>query len=156
MAPTKTLYVKESDLPLWEEAETFAQAHSQSVSVVVANALRSTLPALKAADTDGDYERLEVGVGEDRSRTEAFLGRWLVPPESDLRSGVEGADAGACYGVALTAKGSIAWYVYHVNDRWPASLNVSADLSAARSDGLPDDIADEAAGEMGEVIWRDI
>ena len=156
MAPTKTLYVKETDLPLWEEAEAFAQANSQSVSVVVANALRSTLPGLVAAGNAPSFERLEVEVGPDRERKEAFLGRWLVVPDDDVRSGQSDQDAGACFGIALTAKGNVAVYSYHVNDRWPANLLVYPNLEAARDAGFPADLADVAAGELGETLWREI
>ena len=42
MAPTKTIYVKDADLPLWKRADVAANKweHSDSVSSLVADALR--------------------------------------------------------------------------------------------------------------------
>ena len=64
-----------------------------------------------------------------------------------MRSGEPGVDAGAYYGVAVTAKGRIAVYIAHVNDRWPPMLKVFPDIDRA---GLPDDIAILALANLGD------
>lgn len=66
--------------------------------------------------------QITVEVG-DPARTEGFVGRWLVEPDSDdTRTAEEGHDAGAYWGVALTRRGRIAVYTAHCNERWPGQL----------------------------------
>ncbi len=108
---------------------------------------------MSATQAPQQLETLTVETGEDRYRTEQFRGYWVVKPSDDMRSGAEGADAGTCFGVAHTAKGKVAVYRYHVNDRWPASLDVYDDIDDA---GLPNDIVDEYRDNLGDVIVRDI
>lgn len=43
MSPNKTLYIRDEDVPLWERAEQVAKSTRQSVSLVVASALRRHL-----------------------------------------------------------------------------------------------------------------
>lgn len=43
MSPNKTLYIRDEDMPLWERAEKVAKSTRQSVSLVVASALRRHL-----------------------------------------------------------------------------------------------------------------
>lgn len=96
------------------------------------------------------YETLNVSVGED-SHEVRFRGRWLVEPDPDLRTAADGFDAGAYFGVAQTAKGNIAVYVAHCNERWPAQLNAFKSLDQAE---LPADIDAVARAALG--LWRDI
>lgn len=117
---------------------------------------RKHLERVSAAD--GGAERITVQVG-DPALTVGFTGSWLVEPDSDeTRTGEEGHDAGAYWGVALTGRGRIAVQVAHCNERWPASLDDYGTLGEAIADGLPEDIAARAATAMGEehIIWRDI
>ena len=91
---------------------------------------------------------------------EGFIGIWLVVPDEDeTRTSEKGHyDAGAYWGVALTQRGAIAIYMAHVNDRWPANLNVYASLDEAERNYVPRDILAKAAAALGEErpIWRDI
>lgn len=156
MSPSKTLYVRDEDVSVWEQAEHAAKSARQSVSSLVAAALRSHLSTLEShRDRAG---QVTVDMRDDmRAWTEAFAGRWLIEPGDDNR-GTE--DAGACYGIALTAKGRIAVYSYHVNDRWPPHLGVydNLDQAEAETSGLPKELLAAAASEMGEqrIVWRDI
>ena len=152
MSPNKTLYIRDEDMPVWERAEGTARRSGVSLSQLVMQALRATEPPQLQ---DDELEEIQVTVGE-RNRAEAFAGRWLVEPDADeTRTGEEGHDAGAYWGVALTKRGSIAVYTAHCNDRWPATLEVFGTLDAA---DLPEDIKADAAAALGRehVIYRDI
>jgi hypothetical protein len=109
---------------------------------------------LELDSEDQSFQDITVEVGDrnDNRWEEVFSGRWLIEPEDQNRFG---SDAGAAYGIALTARGKIAVYVYHVNDRWSPSLRVFDSLDEV-------DLAKEAlaiaAAAMGQrrVIRRDI
>lgn len=103
------------------------------------------------------YERIMVNVGEPPV-PEAFIGIWLVTPDADESRSREGNDAGAYWGIALTQRGKVAVYMAHVNERWPASLNVYESLDDAEWNHVPRDILAEAAAALGEErpIWRNI
>jgi len=106
---------------------------------------------------DGALEKITVEVG-DPPLTKGFVGRWLVGPDPDAtRTGLEGHDAGAYWGIALTRRGRVAVYVAHCNGRWPAQLTDFDDLDQAGRE-VPADIIARAAAELGEqrVLWRDI
>lgn len=152
MAPNKTLYIRDEDMPVWERAEGTARRSGVSLSQLVTHALKGAEPP--QIDED-DLEEIQVTTGEAH-RTEAFAGRWLVEPDPDgTRTSEEGYDHGAYWGVALTKRGSIAVYTAHCNDGWPATLEVFATLDAAE---LPEDIKADAAAALGRehVIYRDI
>lgn len=150
MAPAKTLYVREGDMPIWEKAETLAQASKQSVSQIVTAALRGYLAGLDEPAAD----EITVSVGNHRTGDEwdeQFIGRWLVEPDpNDTRTGEEGYDRGAYWGMALTKRGRIAVYVAHCNGRWPGRLNDYDDLDTAASNNVPADIIAMAANALGQ------
>lgn len=109
--------------------------------------------ALGKDDIPQGMEEITVEVGpEERRIPVAFTGRWLVhPDEKETRTTEDGRDAGAFYGVAQTAKGRIAVYVAHCNDRWEPVLLDYVDLDAAAASGdVPADIIAMAARELGE------
>jgi hypothetical protein len=70
---------------------------------------------------------------------------------------MDGYDAGAYCGVALTKRGRIAVYMAHCNEGWPAELRDFDSLDEAAKI-VPEDILAEAAEAMGQerVVWRDI
>jgi hypothetical protein len=123
------------------------------ISAICQTALRNAV-----IDTRQDTERITVETGHDYNITEAFTGRWLVHPDPDeSRTAEPGYDAGAYWGVALTARGRIAVYVAHCNERFPGQLT-DFDTLAEATDTLPADIHAQAAQQLGEdvVILRDI
>jgi hypothetical protein len=126
------------------------------VSAICQQALRMEVEIMSSRTAAPAFTTLTVDTGADRSRTEKFKGYWVIEPTDDKRSGDEGADAGACYGVARTARGRVAVYTYHVNDLWPADLSVYDDIDDAVAAGLPSDIVDEFLAEGGQVVYRDI
>lgn len=108
---------------------------------------------------EAKFEAIRVEIGE-QPLTVGFDGRWLVEPENDeTRTGEEGYDAGAYWGIALTKRGRYAVFTAHCNEQWPATLKDYDTLDAAAADGTPADIIALAKQELGEehvIIWRDI
>ena len=128
-----------------------------AVSALCQRALRAEVERLRILEDGSGMERITVEVGEP-AVTVGFTGRWLVCPDPDgTRSGEEGYDAGAYWGVALTQKGRIAAYLAHCNGGFPASLNDYDSLEEA-ADDAPADIIAQAAAALGQeyVLWRDI
>jgi hypothetical protein len=166
MAPNKTLYIRGEDEPLWDRTELAAKQTRQSVSQLVTASLRSYLPTIH---TPGDQmEDIRVRVGDrvqplhdvpstwaDYSTTEAFNGRWLIPPGDEAQSRYTLQTTQYCHAVALTRRGRIAVYRYHPKALRPATLDVFASVDEA---GLPADIEEKASAALGKesVIWRDI
>jgi hypothetical protein len=165
MPSAKTLYVREEDVPIWERAEQAAAATRQSVSQLVAAALRRYLPSLSASE--GMMEEISVKVGDrvtplhehpsspaDYGRTEVFTGKWLVPPGED-QSRFTRETTGYHYAVALTKRGQIAVWRYHPQALREAVLDVFASIQEV---DLPGDIHDKAGAALGgqAITWRDI
>jgi hypothetical protein len=154
LSPNKTLYIRDDDVPTWESAEAVAKRASQPLSQLIVRLLRDHVEQLPAVDDEITVEMRDKH-GEHHWE-EGFRGRWLIEPEDTNRYGPE---AGACYGIALTAKGKIAVYIYHVNDRWAPELRVYDGLDEAQADlQLAPEAIVIAASEMGQrrVIRRDI
>jgi len=123
------------------------------ISSICQQALREELDKMTTTQDEITYETLSVWVGED-GHEERFRGRWLVKPDPDeTRSGDEGYDAGAYFGVAQTAKGKVAVFVAHCNERWPAKLTAFSSLEEAE---LPRTIDQAARAALGQPIWLDI
>ena len=94
----------------------------------------------------------------EKEYVKAFQGRWLVEPDADQTRGesTPGYDAGAYWGVALTAKGAIAVYCAHCNDGFPPQLDVYDDLQDALDHDVPENIIDGATVAMGGAVELDI
>jgi hypothetical protein len=166
MSPNKTLYIRDEDTPLWERAEQAAQQLRQSVSQLVTASLRQYLPSISTPDNATEDIRVRVGgrvkpradvpsSPADYDRTEAFTGRWLVPPGDQSQSRSTSQTTGYHYAVALTRRGKIAVYRYHPQALRPATLEVFDSVEAA---SLPADIEEKADAALGRetVTWRDI
>jgi hypothetical protein len=149
MSPNKTLYVREDDLPLWEHAERYATEQNRSVSAVVTDALKTFLPPDVRA---GEMSEIRVQTGEQPIVTQAFTGRWLVAPDAKgTRTVLDGYEADAYWGIALTRKGKIAVYSGYVGDEGANRLDVYDDLDAAEHQGgTPGDLISMAATALGQ------
>ena len=90
---------------------------------------------------------------DDRHWVKAFVGRWLVSPGDEIRSSEPGTDHGIAYGVALTQKGNIAMYAFHVNDGRPTTFEVYDSLDAAENDDWATDIVGMARQELTGEPW---
>jgi hypothetical protein len=161
--PNRTLYVRDEDTAVWDRAEQAAENARQSVSQLVATALRHYLPTIHTPGDQLSDIRVRTGTGsdhfdatmEDYGQVESFTGRWLVPPGDEAASGATRHTTGLYYAVALTRRGQIAVYSYHPQGRGPAKLEAFPVLEEA---GLPGDIEVKAAAALGQptVRLRDI
>ena len=132
--PNKTIYVKDEDLQIFEEAEKLG---GDSLSSVIAEALRRFV-AVKRAEQQGMKEcNLTVGIlhaqGDDDIRTIRFVGRLLA--EATVYSGQtsDRRDRGTCYRVYQTRAGKIlVWW-----KRWTRWEGGSDLLDYAVFDALP-------------------
>jgi hypothetical protein len=128
------------------------------ISAICQRALQEEVDRLDAAEHAArGMDKITVDVGEP-ALTVGFTGRWLLDPGADdTRTGEEGWDAGACWGIALTQRGRIAVYTAHCNDGFPATLKDYDNLDQAAAH-VPADIIAMAAAGLGEtrILWRDI
>ncbi len=153
---TNVVYVRLPDA-LKEKLRRLAEAQGLGDAPYI-RALIEAQPEPRQPEKEDDMEQITVETGEDYNITEAFTGRWLVEPDrKDSRTGEEGWDAGAYWGVAHTKRGNIAIYSAHCNEGFAGKLEVYKTLDDAGND-VPEDILAMAASAMGEkrVIWRDI
>lgn len=123
------------------------------ISAVCQKALRNAVD-----NASRSTELITVETGEDYNITKGFHGRWLIIADPDkTRTAEDGYDAGAYWGVAVTAKNRIAVYTAHCNEGFAAQLDDFDTLEDAK-DELPEDIYAEAAAALGEdyVIMMDI
>lgn len=150
--PKKTIYVRESDMPLWEEAEKLGG----NVSGLIADALRRYVEEEKRRKETG-MKMIEVDVsGHPASQRVRFEGRWLVEPDQDrTRPDDPAGEDGFYYGVALTKRGKIAVYIDNAN--WPskdARLDTYPSLDGAVVEGgLPEEIYERAEAAMMDLDY---
>jgi hypothetical protein len=118
--PNKTLYVKDADLPIWEQAEKLGV---NGVSSLVTMLLKTYVDQHPVPDELGmmtitvECRHLLTSEGLQDSANavkKSFVGRWLIPPEEQLTktySSTETTRFVPCfYAVAQTKKGAIAVY----------------------------------------------
>ncbi len=150
--PNKNIYVRESDVGLWEEAERLAGG---SLSRLIADRLRDYVEGQKRveqmkAEMQTEMEPIELALGGYTIPTRGvrFTGRWLVTPGDEMRSFEPGSDLEAYYCVAFTRRGKIAVYVAHVNGRFDATLDTYSSFEEAEEHGVPKDILAAARAEV--------
>ena len=146
--PNKTIYVREEDLPVFEEAERLG---GDSLSSIIAEALRRFVD-VKRAELFGMREHaLPVGVlrsqGDDDVRTVRFIGRLLA--EADVYHGQtsDRKDRGTDYRVYQTKAGKIRGWG-EKGSRWERE-NDTADYAVL--DQLPG-YDDEIYGKVLDLI----
>lgn len=154
--PNKTLYVKDSDLPLWEKAQAEL---GESVSSLFADCLRQRLEE-KAREKEQDtvlgrMEKIKLTFWNENDEpviVKSFVGRWLVndlEPEQD-QSGVSWG-ANDRYSVAQTKQGKLV--VYTCGDLAPTMeiYNSFEDMRGAK-DGIypryPENLIAETAAAL--------
>jgi hypothetical protein len=127
------------------------RAHEIAVSPICQRALQQEVDRMTAqAKLTETMDRIPVELWAPNGEpyTASFVGTWLVPPDDDNR--YSEADAGACYGIALTKRGRVAVYCYHVSGGWAPSLSDYDTLEAAGKDGQPGVLLAAAAGQVGD------
>jgi len=145
--PNKTIYVREEDLPVFEEAEKLG---GDSLSAVIAQAVKRFVQ-VKRAEVQGMKEHaLTVGAlrsqGADDTRKVRFVGRKLA--EADVYHGQtsDRRDRGTVYQIYQTKAGKIlVWW-----KRWSRWEGESDLLDYVVMDTLPgynDEISGKVHGE---------
>lgn len=144
MAGPKTIYVRDADEEMWEEAKRIGEARYGGLAGFVATALRNEIERQKLSEAADGEIVVEICPERDSTwRKVRFRGRWLVEP-SDSNTGI-------ITGIAQTARGRIA--VYSHNERMGiADIDDFDDLSDVISAGL---VADEALAIAAEVLGEE-
>ena len=147
--PNKTIYVKDEDLNLFEEAEKLG---GESLSGVIAEALRRFVD-VKKSEAQGLQEfTLSVGTwrfrGDDNLRKVRFTGRLLAEAEVLTGQTSDRRDRGTDYKIYQTQAGKVlVWWKNWT--RWERE-NDTADYAVL--DQLPD-YNDEVVGKMhGDIL----
>lgn len=144
--PNKTIYVREADVGLWEEAEKLAGGN---VSGLIADALARYVEEEKRKGQGMGKIELDLGTRNFPRRVQ-FEGRWLVEPDQDAtRPDDPAGNAGFYYGVAVTRRGNIAVYIDNTEPSNTARLNTYPSLDAAAAEGLPEEIYEMAEAKIG-------
>jgi hypothetical protein len=129
----KTLYVTDSDAPIWERAEKLAPS---SLSALVTSMLREFVERHQPADGDG-FERIEVQVqptDESHVVKKAFTGRILVDQDEEFDG-----DSNMTYLVAQTKKGNLAVYSDNSRERI-STLDVYDSFEHFEKETWPEDL----------------
>jgi len=142
--PNKTIYIREGDKELWEEAERLA---GDSFSAFLTERVREYVEERKER-VPGDSERiiLELEDREGRPLKKAFRGRWLVSPNEELRTGDFVSD---CYAVAISENDNFVVYTWNINGACPPRYEVFSSFEDMEEDDLPPDIVAAVAAELG-------
>ena len=147
--PNKTIYVREEDVSLFEEAEKLG---GDSLSSVIAEALRRFVATKKAEQQGMQEHTLPVGVlrsqGADDTRKVRFVGRLLAEAEVFTGQTSDRRDRGTYYRIYQTQAGKIlVWWNTWI--RWDGENDL---LDYAVLDALPD-YNDEVVGKMhGDIL----
>ncbi len=146
--PNKTIYVRDEDISLFEEAERLG---GDSLSGIIAEALRRFV-ATKRAEQQGMKEcNLTVGVlrsqGDDDTRKVRFVGRLLAEAEVFTGQTSDRDDRGTDYKIYQTQAGRIlVWWKNWT--RWDGE-NDTADYAVLdQLPGYDDDIFGRVHGDM--------
>ena len=165
--PNKTIYVKDEDLNLFEEAEKLG---GESLSGVIAEALRRFVATKKAEQQGMKEHTLPVGVlrsqGADDTRKVRFVGRLLA--EAEVYSGQTSSrdDRGTLYWIYQTRAGKIlVWWKnwtkwerendtadYAVLDQLPGYDDEIYGKVLGLIEKLPGSLLQEAAEALGEEL----
>lgn len=161
----KTLYIKESDLPLWERAQ---KELGESISAVFIDCLKQRL-AERASRGDNDkMEKITLtfwNSNEEPAVKKSFVGRWLVSGlNADDESGSPVQwDSQTEYSVAQTSKCKIVVYMSDPDDRIEPAMEVYDDfdeMKAAVLDGTypryPSNVIAETAAALGKPYEIDL
>jgi hypothetical protein len=147
----RNIYVRGEDEEVWDRAEKFAGEASTS------SAITQSLRAYVCSCEGHPMERLtfQVEIGGEKT-VKAFVGRWLIDPGEEYRSGHEADDfmsgtqvaGGTTFAVAETAKGKILILTDFGRGQ---SFEVFDDFDQAEEAGVPADVLALAARRAGIV-----
>ena len=145
--PNKTIYVKDEDLQIFEEAEKLG---GDSLSGIIAEALRRFVD-VKRSEVQGMKEHiLTVGVlrsqGADDTRRVRFVGRLLAEAEVYSGQTSDRKDRGTDYKIYQTQAGKIlVWWEKW--SRWEGENNLLDYVVLNTLPGYDDEISGKVHGE---------
>lgn len=152
--PNKTIYVRDEDLPVFEEAEKLG---GDSLSAVIAQAVKRFVQVKRAEQQGMQEYTLSVGVlrsqGDDDTRKVRFVGRLLAEAEvlTDHQTSSRSSrdDRGTDYKIYQTQAGRVlVWW-----KRWTRWEGGSDLLDYAVFDALPG-YDDEIYGKVLDLIEK--
>ena len=149
--PKKTIYVRESDLALWKEAEELAQ---ESLSGLLADALREYVMTRRARE--GEMGRIVVEIAEDGDSPvvkKAFTGTWVV---EDFGSDDEQVMAGTLYDVALSEKGAVVVFPHSRNDDPQAMFIFDSFEDFEGAGEFPEDLVSAVGSSTGRTYVQEL
>ena len=148
----KTIYVKDTDLPLFEKAEALG---GETLSATIATALRRFVEVEEAKAGGMLEQQIEVGVFSDRSSDDTrkirFIGKQIA--SARVYSGQTGSqdDRGTDYTLYLTKKGKLLLCRKHWS-RWQGedtTVTYSIYDSLAEIEDVPGSLIQDAGEALG-------
>ena len=152
--PNKTIYVKDTDLPLFEKAEALG---GENLSATIATALRRFVEVEEAKADGMSEQEIEVGVFSDRSSNDTrkirFIGKQIASAWVYSGQTSSGDDRGTDYTLYLTKKGKLLLHREYWS-RWQgedgeASYNIYDSL-AELADSVPGSLIQQAGESLGQ------
>jgi|LSQX01.2.fsa_nt_gb hypothetical protein len=142
--PNKTIYVKDEDLGLFEEAEKLG---GESLSGVIAEALRRFVDVKRAEQQGMQEHTIEVGIfrdqGADDTRKVRFIGRLLAEDEIYTGQMSDRRDRGTEFKIYQTKAGKIliTWRNW---TKWQGENNTADYATFDELPGYDDEISGKA------------
>jgi hypothetical protein len=106
----KTIYLRDEEGPIWEQARTLA---GDKLSPVIVTALKQFIDAAEASRKGFSRIEIEYKDAADHSipKKKAFYGRWIFPPSEPLTE--DHGSREVRYAVASTARGNFVFFSWH-------------------------------------------
>jgi hypothetical protein len=151
--PKKTLYVREEDIEVWEQAQSLAGG-DESLSSIVIEALRRYLRIRGGQPSEIEGMKrivVETYDQDERLIRKAFVGKWLVEAMQTEANRYR-------WSIAQTQKGSIVVYCFKgelPRDECITDFKVYDSFDELEQD-VPDDVLAAVAVELGEDFVQDL
>ena len=147
--PKKTLYIKEEDIKIWEQAEELAPA---SLSNYITTLLKKEVANKMEKRRDSNFTKIVVKVdledNGDELKKVAFKGRWLFEEKSGYD---ETLPQGTVYSVAITAKDKLFMLYEKFGAQEFHEYKIYDDFNEMKDSGeVPSEILNAVADEIGE------
>jgi len=150
--PNKTIYVKDTDLSLFEKAEALG---GENLSATIATALRRFVEVEEAKADGFEEQEIEVGVFSSLSSNDTkkfrFIGKEIASAIVYSGQTSSGDDRGTDYTLYITKKGKLLLYRKHFS-RWQGEdTTVTYEIydSLAEIEDVPGSLIQDAGEALG-------
>lgn len=156
--PSKGVYVSETDLPIWEKAQTEL---GESVSSAILDCLRRRVAAAEARKAGMGKLTVTAETPTGRIIEKSFFGTWLISPDEEWAPDSDDFEPGEYWmgggylAVAETAKGNYAVY-YYSRGQDGGELTVYPSLERLFADHNYPSLESRIRGELEDEIELDI